>query len=125
MGPTHVQHKAPSALFPERRRYQRHALRCECWLEADDMTIFGPTVDVGIGGLFLRSAIPLSSGVVVDVSLRVLGETEPLAARAVVTRRVPAHVGLRHGIGIEFLSITSGNYALTNLLQGSMPLPWA
>jgi hypothetical protein len=110
---------------PERRRYQRHALRCECWLEGDELTIFGPTIDVGIGGLFLRTAIPVSSGSLVDVTLKVMGERMPLVARAVVTRIVPARTGLRHGVGIEFLDIHEGRVALTSLLQQSMPLPWA
>jgi hypothetical protein len=112
-------------LLPERRRYQRHALRCECWIEGDEVTIFGPTIDVGIGGLFLRTAIPVSTGAVVDVALKVLGEQAPLAARAVVMRCVPAHVGLRHGIGLEFLEIFEGSDALVDLLQRTVPLPWA
>jgi hypothetical protein len=94
-------------------------------LEGDDVTIFGPTIDVGIGGLFLRTAIPVAGGALVDVTLRVLGERVPLAARAVVTRIVPARTGLRHGVGIEFLEIHEGRNALTSLLQHSMALPWA
>lgn len=117
-------HRQP-ATRPERRRYQRHALRCECWLEGDQLTIFGPTIDVGIGGLFLRTAIPMPAGTRVDVTLRVIGERLPLAARAVVTRSVPAHAGMRHGVGIEFLRIHKGRSALTTVLQHSMPLPWA
>ncbi|HEX2678053.1 MAG TPA: hypothetical protein VHM19_15470, partial [Polyangiales bacterium] len=46
----------------ERRRYQRHALACRCWLESDDLTICGPTADVGVGGLFLRTALPMPTG---------------------------------------------------------------
>ena len=109
---------------PERRRYQRHALRCECWLEGDELTIFGPTIDVGIGGLFLRTAIPVTGGALMDVTLKVQGEPLPLEARAVVTRIVPARSGLRHGVGVEFLEIREGRTALTSLLQHSTPLPW-
>jgi hypothetical protein len=116
---------AESFVRPERRRYQRHALSCECWLEGDDLTIFGPTIDVGIGGLFLRTAIPVAGGALMDVTLKVAGERVPLAARAVVTRIVPARTGLRHGVGIEFLEICEGRSALTSLLQHSKPLPWA
>jgi hypothetical protein len=100
-------------------------LRCECWLEGDEVTIFGPTIDVGIGGLFLRTAIPVGGGALVDVTLKVIGERVPFAARAVVTRIVPARTGLRHGVGIEFLEIRQGRAALTGLLSHSMPLPWA
>lgn len=88
------------------------------------MTIFGPTVDVGIGGLFLRTAIPVPTGAIVDVTLKVVGEHKPFAARAVVTRSVPAHTGLRHGVGVEFLEIVDGRHALLSLLQRSLPLPW-
>lgn len=107
----------------ERRRYQRHALRCECWLEGDDVTIFGPTIDVGIGGLFLRTAIPVASGAQVDVTLKVSGEP-PLSARAVITRIVPARTGLRHGVAVEFLEIHQGRGAFGSLLQQTPPLPW-
>lgn len=88
------------------------------------MTIFGPTVDVGVGGLFLRTAIPVPTGAVVDVTLKVSGERKPFAARAVVTRSVPAHAGLRHGVAVEFMEIEQGRHALMSLLQRILPLPW-
>lgn len=112
------------AARPERRRYQRHALRCECWLEGEDVTIFGPTIDVGIGGLFLRTAIPVASGTHVDVTLKVSGERQPMAARAVVTRIVPARTGLRHGVAVEFLEIYQGRGAFGSLLKQTPALPW-
>ena len=114
-----------AAKLTERRRYQRHALPCECWLEGDSLTIFGPTIDVGVGGLFLRTAIPVLTGALVDVTLKLAGEPAPIAARAVVTRSVPAHAGLRHGVGVEFLEVEQGRAALLGLLQKSQPLPWA
>jgi hypothetical protein len=116
--------REPTALFPERRRYQRQALRCECWLEGQELTLFGPTIDVGVGGLFLRTAVPVSSGTVVELTLKVVGERIPLVARAVVTRSVPAHSGLRHGIALEFLEIREGRSALMGVLQQSVRLPW-
>lgn len=117
--------REPAPKLTERRRYQRHALPCECWLEADALTIFGPTIDVGVGGLFLRTAIPVAAGALVDVMLKLAGEPAPIAARAVVTRSVPAHAGLRHGVGVEFLEVEQGRAALLGLLQKTQPLPWA
>ena len=110
---------------PERRRYQRHALPCECWLENDVLTIFGPTIDVGVGGLFVRSAIPVTAGTIVDVTLKFQAELAPIQAEAMVTRTVPAHTGMRYGVGVEFLEFERGVQALLGLLQRSAPLPWA
>jgi hypothetical protein len=114
----------PSAKWTERRRYQRHALPCECWLEGEALTIFGPAIDVGVGGLFLRTAIAMETGALVEVTLKLAGEAAPIAARAVVTRSVPAHAGLRHGLGVEFLEVEQGRATLLDLLQKSQPLPW-
>jgi hypothetical protein len=110
---------------PERRRYQRHALPCECWLENDALTIFGPAIDVGIGGLFVRTAIPVAAGTIVDVTLKFPSELGPIQAEAIVTRTVPAHAGMRYGIGVEFLEVELGAHALLGMLQRSAPLPWA
>lgn len=109
---------------PERRRYQRHALPCECWLENDELTIFGPTIDVGIGGLFVRTAIPVDTGTIVSVTLKFPSELDAIEAEAVVTRAVPAHAGLRYGVGVEFLEVELGVHALLGLLQRSAPMPW-
>ena len=117
-----------AARRPERRRYERHALPCECWLENDGLTIFGPTIDVGVGGLFVRTAIPIATGTIVDVTLKFqAGELPPLPpieVEAVVTRTVPARAGLRHGIGVEFREVEPGVQALLGLLQRSSPLAW-
>jgi hypothetical protein len=112
------------ATRPERRRYQRHALPCECWLENDELTIFGPTIDVGIGGLFVRTAIPVATGTIVSVTLKFQTEQRPIEADAIVTRTVPAHAGLRYGVGVEFLEVELGVHALLGLLQRSAPLAW-
>src|SRR6201999_3233164 len=78
MSPPFANHQeSTTTRLTERRRYQRHALPCECWLEGDAMTIFGPTIDVGVGGLFLRTAIPVAAGTQVDVTLKVSGERLP------------------------------------------------
>ena len=113
-----------ATLRPERRRYQRHALPCQCWLESDDLTIFGPTIDVGIGGLFLRTAIPVPRGAVVEVTLKVSSDLAPFEAKALVTRSVPARTGLRYGVGVEFVDLEPRVSALLGLLQHSYPLPW-
>jgi len=110
---------------PERRRYQRHALPCECWLENDALTVFGPTVDVGIGGLFVRTAVPVEAGTIVVVTLKLRSELRPIEAEAIVTRRVPAQAGLRYGLGIEFREVESGVQALLGLLQRSAPQLWS
>lgn len=78
--------------------------------------MFGPTADVGLGGLFLRTAVPLSQGQRVDVELSIGQETQPFLAEGVVTRAIRAQHGLRHGVGVEFLRILEGSDSLNRLL---------
>jgi hypothetical protein len=112
------------AQAPERRRYKRHALRCQCWIEGDALTVFGSTIDVGVGGLFLRTAVPVEQGSLVDLTLTIDREPSALAARALVARAVRAKNGARHGLGLEFVEISSGEHALTSLLSRSVSLAW-
>jgi len=98
----------------ERRRYERYAVRCDCWLERDEASIYGPTADVGLGGLFLRTAVPIPHGHPVDVVLTVAGGS--VKASGVVTRAVPPQQGTRHGVGVEFLEISAGESALLDFL---------
>lgn len=126
---TQLPNRQPAARA-ERRRYQRHAVRCQCWLEGEELTLYGATADVGVGGLFLRTAIPVSMGSEVDVLLQVSREAgasdsaDAVAARGVITRAVSAHPGARHGVGVEFLEIRRGGSALSELLNAYPALPW-
>ena len=99
----------------DRRRYARHALEGRCWLESDELTLWALTADIGRGGLFVRTAVPMLKGSEVEISLRVRGQTEALCARAVITRAVPARGGARHGVGVEFVKILRGEPALLEL----------
>ncbi len=109
---------------PDRRRYKRHALRCQCWLEGEALTVFGSTVDVGVGGLFLRTAVPVAEGSIVGLTLKIEREPSALEARALVARSVPAKTGVKHGLGLEFMEISSGEHALESLLSRSVSLAW-
>ena len=98
----------------DRRRYERYAVRCDCWLEGDETSIYGPTADVGLGGVFLRTAVPLPLGHAVDVRLTIGGNA--VTASGVVTRTVPPQHGSRHGVGVEFLKIRDGSSELLQFL---------
>jgi len=78
--------------------------------------VFGPTADVGLGGLFLRTAVPLSEGQRVDVALSIGRDGRAVVAEGVVTRAIRAQHGLRHGVGVEFLRIVEGDDGLRRLL---------
>ena len=115
----------------ERRRYLRYAVSCHCWLESDESTVFGPTADVALGGVFLRTAVPLIEGQRVRVALTITGTApahrggaslerkgQPVIADGVVTRAVRAQHGLRHGVGVAFLDILDGRDSLRTFLGG-------
>jgi hypothetical protein len=101
----------------ERRRYDRYAVRCDCWLEREDAAVYGATADLGLGGLFLRTAIPMDHGQPVEVALRVSTADSPVVARGVVTRTVPAQHGRRHGVGVEFVEFVDGRDDLKQFLR--------
>jgi hypothetical protein len=111
------------ARHPERRRHPRHAMACHCWIDADQLTVLGPTQDIGVGGLFVRTAVPLDEGTLVDITLRAQDDPETLAARALVARAVRVRAGYCHGLGLEFVKIHHGQRLLRTLLDGLTP--WA
>lgn len=100
----------------ERRRYLRYEVRCACWLESEHASVFGSTADVGLGGLFLRTAVPLEQGQRVRVELTLARGGEAVTAEGLVTRAVRARLGQRHGVGVEFIDISTGRDGLTELL---------
>jgi len=108
-----AQHKPISP--DERRRYERYAVRCECWIESDETTVHGLAADLGLGGLFLRTAVPIEQGHHVDVVIVFASGTLRVRAHGIVTRTVRAQRGSRHGIGIELTEILEGAEALARL----------
>lgn len=100
----------------ERRRYLRYSVRCLCWLEGEQTTIFGPTGDVGLGGVFLRTAIPLEEGQRVEVALSIGEQADAVTAEGLVTRSVKVRQGLRHGVGVKFVRIFNGRDSLRRFL---------
>jgi hypothetical protein len=92
-------------------------VRCECWLECDEASVFGATADVGLGGLFLRTAVPLRQGQRVRVALSLGGSAHIVVAEGLVTRAVRAQHGQRHGVGVEFTDISHGREGLSHFLN--------
>lgn len=97
------------------RAYQRAAVRCGCWLEHEDATVFGTTIDLGQGGLFLRTALPMTPGVDVRVTLELPGH-RPVIADGQVVRRVAPAQGDRPGLGVRFDRLTDGDASLAEFL---------
>ena len=97
------------------RQYQRVAVRCGCWLEHEDATVFGTTVDIGCGGLFLRTALPMQPGLDVRVTLRIPG-CPPVIAEGQVVRRIGPDDGPRPGLGVRFEQLCEGDAALRDFL---------
>lgn len=109
-----------SALAPKSRRrtrqYQRVAVRCGCWLEHEAATVFGTTVDIGRGGLFLRTALPMQPGLDVQVTLKLPGHA-PVVADGQVVRR---ENGPRPGLGVRFEQLREGDASLREFLGSSL-----
>lgn len=91
------------------RAYQRVAVRCGCWLEHDGATVFGNTVDVGRGGLFLRTALPMEPGSEVRVTLTLPGDGARVVAEGQVVHRVSPSEGDRPGLGVRFVDVANGH----------------
>jgi len=94
-------------------------VRCECWIESDETTVHGLAADLGLGGLFLRTAVPIEQGHHVDVMIAFGGGSQRVCGRGVVTRTVRAQRGHRHGLGIELTEIFEGAEALARLAPAS------
>jgi uncharacterized protein (TIGR02266 family) len=101
------------------RAYRRVAVRCGCWLEHDFATIFGTTVDLGRGGLFLRTALPMPPGMPVRVTLRLPG-SETVVADGKVVRTVASAEGDRPGLGVRFERMPQGEDSLSAFLFGNL-----
>jgi uncharacterized protein (TIGR02266 family) len=106
-----------------RRRHARSRVFARCWIERETVTLFGRVVDVGEGGLFLRTAVVLPPGTDVNVHLHPPGGAAPIRAHGTV-----AWVGVRaegdsrtRGIGIAFDRIEEGAGALSALVSSVVP----
>lgn len=106
-----------------RRRHARSRVLARCWIERESITLFGRVVDLGEGGLFLRTAVVLAPGTDVNVQLRSPGSGEAIRAHGTV-----AWVGYRsegdsrtRGIGIAFDRIDEGEPELQALLAAGAP----
>jgi len=116
--------EAASAAAKTRRRarqYQRVAVRCGCWVEHESATVFGTTVDIGRGGLFLRTALPMAPGLDVRVTLNLPGRA-PVVADGQVVRRIGPADGPRPGLGVRFDSLHEGDASLRDFLGTSLTI---
>lgn len=112
-------HRRPPAPRRRARQYQRVTVRCGCWLEHDHATVFGSTVDLGRGGLFLRTALPVPLGRPVRVTLQ-LPNRGTVVADGKVVRTVSAQAGDRPGIGVRFERLPDGEDSLCAFLFGTL-----
>jgi hypothetical protein len=88
-------------------------------LEHEQATVYGTTVDLGRGGLFLRTALPMSPGIAVRVTLRLPGRT-PVVADGKVVRAVSPRLGDRPGLGVCFDRLPVGEETLDAFLCGTL-----
>lgn len=78
--------------------------------------MFGTTVDLAEGGLFLRTALPMAPGSQVELMLQLPGRVEQVAGRGMIARRVSPDDDGRPGLGVEFVELSQGAGALAHFL---------
>ena len=105
-----------------RRRFERLAVRCGCWLEGEAMTVYGRTVDLGRGGLFLRTAVRMPHGSPVEVRLQMPGRTDGLSVSGTVAWA--GDIDGRMGVAVEFHE-PRDQQALSGFLDRRRPPPLA
>jgi uncharacterized protein (TIGR02266 family) len=88
-------------------------------LEHDQATVYGNTVDLGRGGLFLRTALPMRPGAEVRVTLH-LPDHETVVAEGKVVRIVSPRSGDRPGLGVRFDRLPDGDHSLCEFLFGKL-----
>ena len=103
-----------------RRRHYRSRVFARCWIERDSVTLFGRVMDLGEGGLFLRTAVVLPPGTDVNVHLRPQTGGDTIRARGTVAWsgfRTEGELRTR-GLGIAFDRIEAGGPELAALVGG-------
>jgi hypothetical protein len=126
-----LQAPGPAKARRRAREYQRIAVRCGCWLEHEQATVYGTTVNLGRGGLFLRTALPICPGAPVRVTLNLPGRTTVVADGKVVrtvASSLPDLDGLsldgaardRPGLGVRFDRLPDGEDSLDAFLCGTL-----
>ncbi len=106
----------------ENRRYARHKIKlpvalrvvCESDIETTIRIFTGTTVDLSLGGAWVKAQEDLAVGSLMDFTAN-LGDDQPFRALAVV-----AHQRARKNYGIEFLEIVgSGRINLSKFLSSA------
>lgn len=70
----------------ERREFPRAAVEAHAVVQSDTATVDGAVVDLGVGGLAIRSDDRLPEGVTVTTTVRLMDGKPPIAARGRVIR---------------------------------------
>ena len=104
-----------------RRRFERLAVHCGCWLEGAGVTVYGRTVDVGRGGLFLRTAVPMPHGARVEVRLQLPGQISAINASGKVVWA--GNMDGRMGVAVEFSEARDQDELRRFLDASSSPRP--
>lgn len=90
------------------RRHPRAPLQARCWCEADGITLYARMVNVGEGGLFIRTYAPLQLGSPARVRFQVDSTGREVSAEAVVVwvrDSVEQETQMAPGMGMQFVAI--------------------
>ncbi len=88
----------------ERRRFKRFNVKSRCWCEAKSITMYVEVLNIGQGGLFIKTYSPLSIGEIVKVRWKsmVSGQEFVIPSEVVWKREFSNNPNLPPGMGLKF-----------------------
>lgn len=95
-------------LFSDRRRYLRKKLKIKVTEKISNLFEYFLSINISIGGMFLKSERPFAVGTDLDVEFSLPGRVEPIRAKARVVRTSPPvyRDGFCPGMGIAFTQLS-------------------
>lgn len=101
-----------SPLKHERRSVRRYAVELEVTVTSEHNFYDGLVRDMGVAGVFIGTYTPHQNGEVIELSIRLPGDDQPIKAFGQVRwSRAHSAGGAMPGIGVKFLGVSPEDQA--------------